>query len=126
MEKGTVRVCRAGHAPLLAASNGTVDTYRTQGIGVGLERGTIFDKTLVEEEIKLSSGKIFAFYSDGITEAINENEDFFGEDKLAGLLRGKTNLCPTEIMDDIWDSLKQFRGKAEQNDDMTMVLVKVS
>jgi serine phosphatase RsbU (regulator of sigma subunit) len=126
MEKGIVRVCRAGHAPLLAASNGTIDTYRTQGIGVGLEKGIIFDKTLVEEEISLSSGKIFAFYSDGITEAINEHEDFFGEDKLAGLLKGKTNLCPTKIMDDIWDSLKQFRGKAEQNDDMTMVLVKVS
>jgi serine phosphatase RsbU (regulator of sigma subunit)/MFS family permease len=126
MEKGIVRVCRAGHAPLLAASNGTIDTYRTQGIGVGLEKGIIFDKTLVEEEISLSSGKIFAFYSDGITEAINEHEDFFGEDKLAGLLKGKTHLCPTKIMDDIWDSLKQFRGKAEQNDDMTMVLVKVS
>jgi sigma-B regulation protein RsbU (phosphoserine phosphatase) len=126
LEKNTVRVCRAGHAPLLAASNGTVSAYRTQGIGVGLERGTIFDKTLVEEEISLSSGKIFAFYSDGITEAINEQEEFFGEDKLADLLKGKTNITSTKLMDEIWESLKQFRGNAEQNDDMTMVLVKVS
>ena len=126
LEKNIVRVCRAGHAPLLTASNGTVSAYRTQGIGVGLEKGTIFDKTLVEEEILLSSGKIFAFYSDGITEAINEKEEFFGEDKLADLLKGKTNLPSTILMDEIWESLKQFRGKAEQNDDMTMVLVKVS
>jgi sigma-B regulation protein RsbU (phosphoserine phosphatase) len=126
LEKNIVRVCRAGHAPLLAASNGTVSAYRTQGIGVGLERGTIFDRTLVEEEISLSSGKIFAFYSDGITEAINEKEEFFGEDKLADLLKGKTNIPSTILMDEIWESLKQFRGKAEQNDDMTMVLVKVS
>jgi sigma-B regulation protein RsbU (phosphoserine phosphatase) len=126
LEKNTVRVCRAGHAPLLAASNGTVSAYRTQGIGVGLEKGIIFDKTLVEEEIALSSGKIFAFYSDGITEAINEQEEFFGEDKLADLLKGKTNFTSSKLMDEIWESLKQFRGKAEQNDDMTMVLVKVS
>jgi sigma-B regulation protein RsbU (phosphoserine phosphatase) len=126
LEKNIVRVCRAGHAPLLAASNGTVSAYRTQGIGVGLEKGIIFDRTLVEEEISLSSGKIFAFYSDGITEAINEKEEFFGEDKLSDLLKGKTNLCSTEIMNEIWDSLTRFRGKAEQNDDMTMVLVKVS
>ena len=126
LEKNIVRVCRAGHAPLLAASNGTVSAYRTQGIGVGLERGTIFDRTLVEEEISLSPGKIFAFYSDGITEAINEREEFFGEDKLADLLKGKTNIPSTILMDEIWESLKQFRGKAEQNDDMTMVLVKVS
>lgn len=126
LEKNIVRVCRAGHAPLLMASNGTVSAYRTQGIGVGLERGTIFDRTLVEEEIALSSGKIFAFYSDGITEAINEKEEFFGEDKLSELLKGKTNITSTKLMDEIWESLKQFRGKAEQNDDMTMVLVKVS
>jgi sigma-B regulation protein RsbU (phosphoserine phosphatase) len=126
LEKNIVRVCRAGHAPLLAASNGTVSAYRTQGIGVGLEKGTIFDRTLVEEEISLSSGKIFAFYSDGITEAINEKEEFFGEDKLSQLLKGKTNTSSTKLMDEIWESLKQFRGKAEQNDDMTMVLVKVS
>ncbi|MDR3500984.1 MAG: SpoIIE family protein phosphatase, partial [Legionella sp.] len=69
---------------------------------------------------------IFAFYSDGITEAINEQEDFFGEEKLAGLLKGKTNMPSTELMDEIWESLKVFRGKAEQNDDMTMVLVKVA
>ncbi|MDR3610555.1 MAG: SpoIIE family protein phosphatase, partial [Ignavibacteriaceae bacterium] len=104
VEKGIVRVCRAGHAPLLAASNGTVDSYRTQGIGVGLEKGVIFDRTLVEEEIVLSPGKIFAFYSDGITEAINEQEDFFGEEKLAGLLKGKTNMPSTELMDEIWES----------------------
>jgi sigma-B regulation protein RsbU (phosphoserine phosphatase) len=126
LEKNIVRVCRAGHAPLLAASNGTVSAYRTQGIGVGLEKGTIFDRTLVEEEISLTSGKIFAFYSDGITEAINEKEEFFGEDKLSDLLKGKTNIPSTILMDEIWESLKQFRGKAEQNDDMTMVLVKVS
>jgi sigma-B regulation protein RsbU (phosphoserine phosphatase) len=126
LEKNIVKVCRAGHAPLLAASNGTVATYRTQGIGVGLEKGTIFDRTLVEEEITLSHGKIFAFYSDGITEAINEKEEFFGEDKLSDLLKGKTNIPSTKLMDEIWESLKQFRGKAEQNDDMTMVLVKVS
>jgi phosphoserine phosphatase RsbU/P len=126
LEKNIVRVCRAGHAPLLAATNGTVAAYRTQGIGVGLEKGIIFDKTLVEEEISLSPGKIFAFYSDGITEAINENEEFFGEEKLADLLKGKTNIPSTKLMDEIWNSITLFRGSAEQNDDMTMVLVKVS
>jgi sigma-B regulation protein RsbU (phosphoserine phosphatase) len=126
LEKNIVRVCRAGHAPLLAASNGTVSAYRTQGIGVGLEKGIIFDKTLVEEEISLTSGKIFAFYSDGITEAINEKEEFFGEEKLSELLKGKTNITSTKLMDEIWNSITIFRGSAEQNDDMTMVLVKVS
>ncbi|MDR3669138.1 MAG: SpoIIE family protein phosphatase, partial [Ignavibacteriaceae bacterium] len=78
------------------------------------------------EEISLSSGKIFAFYSDGITEAINDKEEFFGEDKLSNLLKNKTNLPSTQLMDEIWNSIIQFRGTAEQNDDMTVVLVKVN
>jgi serine phosphatase RsbU (regulator of sigma subunit) len=126
MEKNSVKVCRAGHAPLLAALNGTVEIYRTQGIGVGLEKGIIFEKTLVEEEISLAPGKIFAFYSDGITEAIDEKEEFFGEENLIELLKNKISFRSTALVDTIWDSLKQFRGRAEQNDDMTVVLVKVN
>jgi sigma-B regulation protein RsbU (phosphoserine phosphatase) len=126
METNSVKVCRAGHAPILAALNGTVKIYRTRGIGVGLERGIIFDKTLVEEEIPLSPGKIFAFYSDGITEAIDEKDEFFGEENLIDILKNKTSYKSTELVDTIWESLKQFRGHAEQNDDMTVVLVKVN
>lgn len=124
-ENKTVAFCRAGHMPLLAATNGTVHSYRTQGIGVGLEKGTIFNRTLIEEEIKLKPGQIYAFFSDGITEAMNEYYDLFGEDKLSEILKGKTHKTSTEIMSDIWGSLNTFRGSAEQNDDMTMVIVKV-
>lgn len=126
LDKMTVKVCRAGHVPLLLANNGTVLTHRSMGIGVGLEKGPIFEKTLVEEEIPLAPGKIFTFYSDGITEAMNEDNDLFGEEKLCELLRNKQTFRSNEIMDLIWESIKQFRGKAEQNDDMTMVLVRVT
>jgi len=126
LEKNSVKVCRAGHAPILAALNGSIEIYRTQGIGVGLEKGVIFDKTLDEEEISLSPGKIFAFYSDGITEAIDEKEEFFGEENLINILKSKNSFRSSQLVDSIWESLKQFRGRAEQNDDMTLVLVKVN
>jgi serine phosphatase RsbU (regulator of sigma subunit) len=124
-ELKNVTFCRAGHMPLLTATNGSVHSYRTQGIGVGLEKGPIFNRTLIEEEIKLMPGQIYAFFSDGITEAMNEYYDLFGEDKLSEILKGKTHKTSTEIMGDIWCSLNTFRGTAEQNDDMTMVIVKV-
>jgi sigma-B regulation protein RsbU (phosphoserine phosphatase) len=121
----TVTFCRAGHMPLLTATNGTVHSYRTQGLGVGLEKGTIFNRTLIEEEIKLKPGQIYAFFSDGITEAMNEYYDLFGEDKLSEILKGKAGKTSSEIMNEIWGSINTFRGSAEQNDDMTMVIVKV-
>ncbi len=124
-QKNKVTFCRAGHMPVLTADNGSVNSYRTQGIGVGLEKGIIFEKTLIEEEVTLKHGQIFAFFSDGITEAMNEKLDLFGEEKLSGLLKGKTKSTASDIMNDIWSEVKIFRGKAEQNDDMTMVIVKI-
>ena len=126
LEKNTVKFCRAGHMPLLTATNGTVDSYRTQGIGVGLEKGDIFEKSLIEKEFKLKSGQIYAFFTDGVTEAMNETQDLFGEDKLSTILKDKARHRSTEIMDEIWNSINTFRGIAEPNDDMTMVIVKVN
>jgi serine phosphatase RsbU (regulator of sigma subunit) len=124
-EKNTVKFCRAGHMPILTAGNGTVNSYKTQGIGLGLENGIIFERTLIEEEIPLRVGEIYAFFSDGITEAMNEKRDLFGEDKLTELLKNRTSHRSSEIMDIVWNELTAFRGKAAPNDDMTMVLVKV-
>lgn len=125
-KKRTVKFCRAGHMPVLISNNGGIELYRTQGIGIGLERGIIFEKTLFEEEIKLKHGQIYAFFSDGITEAMNENQDLYGEEQLAVILKNKSSYRSSEIMNEVWDDITAYRGTAEQNDDMTMVIVKVS
>ncbi len=125
IEKGTVIFCRAGHMPILSAQNGSVESYRTQGIGVGLEKGDIFAQSLVEEEVKLNSGQLYAFFTDGLTEAMNEKNELFGEEKLSTILKNKSTLRSTEIMEVILHSLKTFRGTAEVNDDITMVIIKV-
>ena len=91
LEKRTLRFCRAGHMPVLQATNGTVQSYRTQGLGVGIERGIVFEKSLVEEEVKLSPGQIYAFFTDGVTEAMNENNELFGDENLNSILKNKTN-----------------------------------
>ncbi len=125
-ETGTVKFCRAGHMPLLTANNGTVESIRTEGIGLGLEKGEVFERTLQEVELKTKSNQIFAFFSDGITEAMNEKDEMFGEDKLTEILKGKSNNRSTEVMDKVWSEVKLFRGSTPVNDDMTMVIVKVS
>jgi len=125
LEKQTVKFCRAGHMPVLQATNGTIQSYRTQGLGIGIERGIVFEKSLVEEEIKLSSGQIYAFFTDGVTEAMNENNDLFGDENLNSILKNKTSVRSSDIVNEIWASVKSFRGTAEVNDDMTMVVVKV-
>lgn len=124
-EKRTVRFCRAGHMPLITANNGTVEQIKTEGIGLGLEKGEIFERTLKEEELQIKSDQIFAFFSDGITEAMNEKDELFGETKLTELLKGRTTFQSAQLMQSVWDEVKIFRGSTQPNDDMTMVIVKV-
>src|SRR5690606_18110485 len=81
-ENCTVKFCRAGHLPVFKAVNGCVESLRSQGMGLGLERGTLFEQTLIEETMPLLPGEIYAFFSDGITEAMNEQNQLFGEDNL--------------------------------------------
>ena len=125
-EKRTIKFCRAGHLPLYKATNGTVQSLKSRGIGLGLEKGIIFEQTLVEEEMKLQPGEIYAFFSDGITEAMNERDELFGEENLKELLIKKSGYRSSQIMNEVWQSVKIFRGTTEVNDDMTMVIVKVN
>jgi serine phosphatase RsbU (regulator of sigma subunit) len=125
MKENKVKFCRAGHMPVLAAQNGTLSKYRTVGLGIGLEKGIIFEKTLCEETVMLNKNQIFAFFSDGVTEAMNEKNDLFGEDKLTEMLLHKSAFSSNDILKNIWQGIKTYRGSAEVNDDMTMVVVKV-
>ncbi|MFZ1517193.1 MAG: SpoIIE family protein phosphatase [Ignavibacteriaceae bacterium] len=125
-ETKTVKFCRAGHMPLITTNNGTVESIKSEGIGLGLEKGEVFDRTLQEVELKTFSNQMFAFFSDGITEAMNEKSEMFGEEKLIEILKGKSGNHSTDVLDIVWNEIKSFRGKAQPNDDMTMVIVKVA
>jgi sigma-B regulation protein RsbU (phosphoserine phosphatase) len=125
LEKQRLTFCRAGHMPVLQATNGTVQSYRTQGLGVGIEKGIVFERSLVEEEVKLLPGQTYAFFTDGVTEAMNDKNELFGDENLNAILKNKSKARSSDIVNEIWTSVKSFRGEAEVNDDMTMVVVKV-
>ncbi|MGE5399216.1 MAG: SpoIIE family protein phosphatase [Ignavibacteriales bacterium] len=120
----TVRFCRAGHSQLLDICNNSVKLYQPKGIGLGLEEGKIFMDTLEEMELPFEPGHIYAIYSDGISEAMNEDNEMFGADELANVIIRNNRNSAHEIMSSVFDSIIEFRGRREQNDDITLVLVK--
>ena len=125
-KKKTVKFCRAGHMPIMVSTNGKIESIKTQGIGLGLERGEIFDRTIEEVEIDYKSEQIYSFFSDGIPEAMNENDELFGEENLISTLKQNSNNSAIKIMQNVWEEVKKFKGHKKPNDDMTMVIVKVS
>lgn len=123
--KKTLTFCRAGHMPLYVAKNGSIKKYQSQGLGVGLDNGKLFERFLTQEEIPINSGESFTFFSDGITEAMNDRSELFEDNRLKEILHVHSTKSATEQVNSVFKSVSEFRGNAEPNDDMTLVVVKV-
>jgi len=122
----TIKFCRAGHTPLVHIKEGTITLITPHGIGVGLERGDLFESSLEEMVLNISNNEIYFFYSDGVNEAENENKELFGCERFKNILLFRNGKSSKEILEDIISEIKKFRGKALQNDDITMTLIKIN
>ncbi|MDP4172340.1 MAG: SpoIIE family protein phosphatase [Bacteroidota bacterium] len=123
-ERKTVKFCRAGHSPLLLLCGNEMSEYQPKGIGLGLEVGKIFSDTLEEIEIGMETSQTYAFYSDGVSEAMNKESELFGVDRLTHVISENQTESSQMIIGSIMNSLESFRDGREQNDDITMVLIK--
>jgi sigma-B regulation protein RsbU (phosphoserine phosphatase) len=64
-------------------------------------------------------------YTDGVTEAINDREEEFGQDRLKAIAEQARNLSASEIMQRIKDSVLEFSRGQPQFDDITLMVLKV-
>jgi sigma-B regulation protein RsbU (phosphoserine phosphatase) len=74
----------------------------------------------------LGIGDVFVFYSDGISEAMNEAGGEFGTDRLIGVIEQHRSLPAKDITDAIFAAVYDFCGEAEPNDDRTVVVLKIT
>jgi sigma-B regulation protein RsbU (phosphoserine phosphatase) len=127
---------RAGHTPLIyfpaQGSSGKPTEAQVlvpNGMVVGLRiDGAVakFNELLEEKEIRLHTGDVIVFYTDGITEAMNSSSDLFGESRLSRIVEEHGHLDSNELRERILREIEAFVGSADQHDDMTMILIKVT
>jgi hypothetical protein len=122
-----IRFARAGQCPLILAQHASgVGSFLTpRGIALGLEMGRVFDPTLEEQELKLRSGDILVFYTDGFTEAMTAVGEEYGEQRLMESVNRHRTRSAAEMILGIGEDLRRYTAEAPQHDDMTMVVVKV-
>jgi sigma-B regulation protein RsbU (phosphoserine phosphatase) len=111
----------AGHNfPFLLDRDGNLKTLEKGGTILG-----VFDSTVYEEEtVQLKPGDLLLLYTDGITEATNEKEEMFEEERLLKLLKDNQSLSAQPFSQKIVDEVLLFCGTTPQSDDITLVLVK--
>jgi phosphoserine phosphatase RsbU/P len=125
--RGTMTYARAGHNPLIHLSKGVTRVLTPAGLGLGMDRGERFEEILEEAEVRLESGDVFLFFTDGVSEAMNGRAELFGERRLRDVLEKviETESDEVELKDRILEEIRRFVGDAAQHDDMTMVILKV-
>jgi sigma-B regulation protein RsbU (phosphoserine phosphatase) len=124
----TMRYARAGHNPMIhfEAKTGRTHVLTPPGLGLGIDRGERFEEILEEAEVPLSEGDLFLFFTDGLSEAMNPEAELFGEGRLRTVIEESEGLESEAIKERILEEIRRFVGGAAQNDDMTLVLLKVA
>ena len=121
-ETGRLTYASAGHhAPYLvrAAGDGALPLGAT-GAPLGLLPAATWERSVVE----IGPGDVLILYTDGVTDAENVRGEFFGEERVADVARTKVGGSALEIRTALFDSVVEFAGAAERNDDITILVVK--
>ena len=119
-DSGRVRLLNAGHMPPLLVGNGQVTTLERGSMVLGM----IPDVTFNEQHVELTSGDSLVVYSDGVSEAMNEAGDFFGDERLLAVVGQSAGLPPEAIGARVLDAVATFVGDAVPNDDVSLIVLK--
>ena len=115
--------CNGGHnPPLLLKATGEVEQIGRYGIALGI----LHPIPLEQHQLSLHPGDVVLFYTDGLTEAMNEKEEQFGLARLVELLQQLGDRTPQLIIETIRRAVAAFAGSAPASDDLTMIAIQVN
>jgi len=117
----TFTFTNAGHNhPILLNRDGNIQTLEKGGTILG-----IFGDTLYEEgTVQLKPGDLLILYTDGITEAMNEKEELYKEERVIKMLQTNKDISAEKLSRKIVEDVLSFQGNLPQGDDITLVLIK--
>ncbi|HEY7210904.1 MAG TPA: ADOP family duplicated permease [Bryobacteraceae bacterium] len=120
-----LRYVNAGHnPPVLIRSQregAPLEELATGGMIIGMFAQADYQ----EAQLELQTGDVLVAFTDGVTEALNEAQEEFGEERLKSLLRGVVHLPVKEMAARISAELRAWIGHAPQHDDLTFLILKV-
>lgn len=116
-----MRFVNAGHNPPIILRGNEVVRLEAGGPVVGLLAGARY----VSDECTLQAGDIFIGFTDGISEAMNERDEEWEEERFIAAALAVRNKTAREIIDATFVAADAFTGQAKQYDDMTLLVVRL-
>ena len=119
---GSFEYSNGGHnPPYLISKDGSIKGIEDVG---GLLIGAMKDSVYESNIIMLKPDDSLFFYTDGITEAFNRNEEEFGEERLGEALKNKNGHSVNDIVHQVIEGVRTFTEGTEQSDDITCLALK--
>jgi serine phosphatase RsbU (regulator of sigma subunit) len=119
LRTGVVKCANAGHEyPAIMRAGGSYELLKDKH---SLALAAMENLKAREYELKLEPGDRLFVYTDGVPEAINEEIEQYGTDRMIAVLNSCREKSITETLPVVFDDVREFKGKAEQFDDITMV-----
>ena len=117
---GRLTYCNAGHnPPMLATQRDGIQRLETGGMVLGL-----FDEVEFERgSASLGPGDFLLVFSDGVSEAMNPNDEEFGDDRLLATFAGMRDEAVEPRLQHVFKSVSDFTAGAAQHDDVTAMIV---
>ena len=93
-------------------------------MGLGMVPSDVFDPVIMDKTVPFNSHDMLTLYTDGVTEAANEEGVAFSTASLADTLKALQKCSATEVNQGILDRVADFASKGSWIDDMTLITVK--
>ncbi|WP_210417723.1 PP2C family protein-serine/threonine phosphatase [Bythopirellula goksoeyrii] len=120
---GQFQYASAGHEPAwLASSEGVLQELTSTGLLVGIDEYATWE----EVDFLASTGTRLLLVTDGLSETFNSQGEMFGRARIAQLFNESRKLTIEQTIQRIDEAVRDFRGIASQQDDVTVVLVEMS
>jgi serine phosphatase RsbU (regulator of sigma subunit) len=119
-----IEYINAGQSKPILLRNGEASVLK--GPGARFPLGVRESPQYQTQAVQLQIGDILLLYTDGVTEAMNAQEEMFGEDRLKKLFLtvSQQDLRARQIVESIKNEIMSFSGPEQQHDDLTVVVIK--
>ncbi len=119
-DSNSIRILNAGHMPPIHIRSDKIEEMSKGNPALGLS----FQSNYNEKRIKLGRGETLFIYSDGVSEAQNEADKFFGIQRLMNALEKLKDLPADQIGNAIVKTVENFMGAARRHDDISLIVLR--
>lgn len=123
-EEGTLRLSGQHEDLVILRNNGEIEQIDTFELGFPLGIESDIKAYVAQTDIKLNPEEIAVLYTDGVIEAVNQQNEMYGLSRLFQVIKENSNLSANQICNQIIENLKQHVGTQKVYDDITLLVIK--